>query len=131
MDSPFCSRLKRRVGFCKRLLFDDEVQVLYDRVSIRDVPPMTDEDYQVGGCTALLDAIGTAAKFGIHADHAVDCVSDAEGTSINYEVLNETISDYRSVCTSPCDDIPKEWKKKIESTSPRGRFSRMENSRKK
>ena len=42
------------------VLFDNDSQVIYDRVDIRKVEPMTDRQYQVGGCTALLDAIGGA-----------------------------------------------------------------------
>ncbi len=42
------------------ILFSDGSRVLYDRVDIRKVEPMTDRQYQVSGCTALLDAIGGA-----------------------------------------------------------------------
>ncbi|MBR2783505.1 MAG: VWA domain-containing protein [Firmicutes bacterium] len=42
------------------VLFSNDSQVLYDRVDIDRVEPMTDAQYQVGGCTALLDAIGDA-----------------------------------------------------------------------
>ena len=35
-------------------------EVIHDRVNIRDIQPMTDRDYTVRGCTALLDAIGGA-----------------------------------------------------------------------
>ena len=42
------------------VLFDNESVVLYDRVDIRKVEPMTDRQYQVRGSTALLDAIGGA-----------------------------------------------------------------------
>lgn len=42
------------------VLFDHESVVLHDRVDIRDIRPMTDEEYTVRGCTALLDAIGGA-----------------------------------------------------------------------
>ena len=42
------------------VLFSDSSRVLYDRVDIRKVEPMTDRQYQVSGCTALLDAIGGA-----------------------------------------------------------------------
>lgn len=31
-----------------------------DRIDIRAVRPMTQKEYQVGGCTALLDAVGRA-----------------------------------------------------------------------
>lgn len=42
------------------VLFDNISEVLHDRVSIQSVKPLTDRDYTVRGCTALLDAIGGA-----------------------------------------------------------------------
>ena len=42
------------------ILFNDETEVLYDRVPIGKVEPMNDKQYYVRGCTALLDAIGGA-----------------------------------------------------------------------
>ncbi len=42
------------------VLFDNESQVLHDRVPLNKVEPLTDRDYTVRGCTALLDAIGGA-----------------------------------------------------------------------
>ena len=42
------------------VLFDDYSEVLYDRVPIQNVEPMTEEKYYVRGCTALLDAVGGA-----------------------------------------------------------------------
>lgn len=42
------------------VLFDSTSEVLYDRINIRTIRPMTDNDYTVRGCTALLDAIGGA-----------------------------------------------------------------------
>lgn len=42
------------------ILFDDRSEVIYDRVDIRKVEPMTDKQYYVRGCTALLDAVGRA-----------------------------------------------------------------------
>ena len=42
------------------VLFDDRIEVLYDRVPLDKVPQMTDEEYYVRGCTALLDAVGRA-----------------------------------------------------------------------
>jgi len=42
------------------VLFSDESTVLYDRTDVRKVEPMTERQYRVGGCTALLDAIGGA-----------------------------------------------------------------------
>ena len=42
------------------VLFDNESTVIHDRVDIRKIQPMTDRDYYVRGCTALLDAVGGA-----------------------------------------------------------------------
>ena len=42
------------------ILFDNVSEVIHDRVNIRDIKPMTDSEYCVRGCTALLDAIGGA-----------------------------------------------------------------------
>ena len=44
------------------VLFSDRSVVLYDRVDVKKVEPMTERQYQVGGCTALLDAIGGAVR---------------------------------------------------------------------
>ena len=44
------------------VLFDNEQKVIYDRVPISEVCPMTDNDYVLGGCTALVDALGLAVK---------------------------------------------------------------------
>ena len=50
---------KKQDGECyvSTVLFDDESEVLHDRVKLHDIPKMTDRDYVVGGCTALIDAI--------------------------------------------------------------------------
>lgn len=40
------------------VLFDDEYEVLHDAVDIREVKPLTSEEYFARGCTALLDAVG-------------------------------------------------------------------------
>ena len=42
------------------ILFDHEMKVLHDRVKVQDVKPISEKDYQVRGCTALLDAMGGA-----------------------------------------------------------------------
>ena len=42
------------------VLFDNNIEVIHDRVAIADVPNLTDEEYYVRGCTALLDAVGGA-----------------------------------------------------------------------
>ncbi len=42
------------------VLFDDVADVIHDRVAIGDVKKLTEKDYYVRGCTALLDAVGGA-----------------------------------------------------------------------
>ena len=42
------------------VLFDDHCEVLHDRLDIKTVVPMSDKEYFVRGCTALLDAVGGA-----------------------------------------------------------------------
>lgn len=147
------------------ILFDDVSKVLHDRVKLADVPPMTDKDYTVRGCTALLDAVGgaihhignihkyahpedvpahtmfiittdgqenashryssdavkamierqkakyggeflfiganidaveTAAQFGISRNRAVNYHADSEGTQVLYETLSEPIRAMRA-----------------------------------
>ncbi len=40
------------------VLFDDQNEVIYDRVPVKKVEEMSEKQYYVRGCTALLDAIG-------------------------------------------------------------------------
>lgn len=42
------------------VLFDNEHEVIHDRVPIKRVEKLTENEYYVRGCTALLDAIGRA-----------------------------------------------------------------------
>jgi len=44
------------------VLFDDEREVLYDRVPLEQLPKMTEKEYYVRGCTALLDAVGSTVQ---------------------------------------------------------------------
>ena len=45
------------------VLFDDQIEIIHDRFPMEIVKPLTDTDYYVRGCTALLDAVGsTVAK---------------------------------------------------------------------
>ena len=53
---------KREPGqaYVSTYLFDNTARLVHDRVPVREVPAMTEDVYFVGGCTALLDAIGEA-----------------------------------------------------------------------
>ena len=173
-------RQKREDGeaLVSTVLFANESEVVYDRESIENMPRMTEHDYCVGGCTALLDAIGgaihhignvhkyarredvpehtifvittdgmenashrytadqvrrmitrqkekydweflflganidavqTAARYGIGADRAVTYCADAEGTCLNYSVLENVVSDVRANRA-----VRSDWKDEIE-----------------
>ncbi len=159
-------------------LFDHEYELLHDRINIRGISPITEKDYEVGGTTALLDAIGftiqkiinvqkrtseeeraekvlfvittdgmenasrefttdkikkmvqhqkdtygweflflganidaiaTAARFGIGEDFAVEYHADHEGTQLNYEAVNEAVVNLRGG-----KKIDRSWKQGIE-----------------
>ena len=47
-------------AYISTVLFDDRTEVLHDRVGLDKIKPMTEEEYYVRGCTALLDAVGGA-----------------------------------------------------------------------
>ena len=160
------------------VLFDNVSTVLHDRVDIKNIRLMTEQDYVVGGCTALLDAIGgaihhignvhkyareedvpehtmfvimtdgmenashsyssrkvkymiekekekygweflflganidaieTADRFGIGADRAVNYQCDGAGTMLNYDVLSDAISSFRS-----SQPLNADWKRRID-----------------
>lgn len=161
------------------VLFDDHYELLHDRTDIHGIRPITDKEYFVGGCTALLDAVGktihkignaqkytsedlragkvlfvittdgmenasreysydkikglierqkekygwefiflganidavsTAAKFGIHADRAANYHADSEGTNLNYSVVSQAVSELRANRS-----IDPNWKAKIDA----------------
>ena len=46
--------------FVSTILFDNVSEVLHDRVKLSEIKKMTEKDYTVRGCTALVDAIGCA-----------------------------------------------------------------------
>ena len=160
------------------VLFSDHSTVIHDRVDISKIGPLTGRQYFVGGCTALIDAIGgaihhignvhkyardedvpehtvfvittdgmenashrytsdqvkamvkrqkekygweflflganidaveTAAHFGITEDRAVTFLNDSRGQQLNYRVVSETMS-----CLRACEPVGREWKDEIE-----------------
>jgi hypothetical protein len=44
------------------VLFDDKLETIHDRVNIQKVKALTEKEYYVRGCTAMLDAIGTTIE---------------------------------------------------------------------
>ncbi len=47
-------------AYVSTVLFDNVSEVLHDRIPLEKVPKMTEKEYYVRGCTALLDAVGGA-----------------------------------------------------------------------
>ena len=60
--NSFLEKQKKVEGeaFVSTVLFSDRNEVVHDRVPIEKIEPMNEQQYSVGGCTALLDAIGGA-----------------------------------------------------------------------
>jgi hypothetical protein len=169
---------KKKEGTCfvTTVLFDSKSVMLHDRVPLERVPEMTERDYAVGGCTALLDALGgvvehvenihryaraedvpahtvfvittdgmenasrrfdsdtvkrmisrkqeegweflfvaanidaveTAARYGIRKERAVNYHADKEGTAVLYDTIGEAVEEIRSA-----RPLGAEWSKKI------------------
>ena len=53
-------RMQSGEAYVSTVLFNGTTTVLHDRVPLTRIEPMTERQYQTGGCTALLDAIGGA-----------------------------------------------------------------------
>ncbi len=62
------------------ILFDDQYEVIHDRLPIKKVKPISEKEYYVRGCTALLDAIGITINH-IANEHKVN----------KKDVVNKTI----------------------------------------
>ena len=159
------------------VLFDNGYELLHDRIDIKAVSPITEKEYQVGGSTALIDAIGrtinkignvqkntdekyraekvmfviitdgeenssreftsdkvkemienqkekygwefiflganidaveTAAQFGITADRAQSYHSDKAGTALNYHVVGAAVAGFRTAA-----GMPENWNEEI------------------
>lgn len=58
------NKQKKEDGKClvSTILFDDSTEVIHDRVDLQAIKPMTENEYYVRGCTALIDALGGAIK---------------------------------------------------------------------
>ncbi len=49
-------------AFVTTVLFDDQIETLHDRIPLAETPRITEKEYYVRGCTALLDAVGGTVK---------------------------------------------------------------------
>jgi len=53
-------------AFVTTIIFNDKHKTVHDRDDIKSIKPLTENDYQTSGCTALLDAVGYAIE---HISH--------------------------------------------------------------
>lgn len=49
-------------AYITTVLFDDEYELLHDRINLKGVKPITEKEYFVRGTTALLDAVGKSIQ---------------------------------------------------------------------
>ena len=96
------------------MLFDDDFTLVHDRQPIHRVAPLTEEQYFVRGCTALLDAIGLTIS---HIKKARKEMPKEErpDRAVRY-VLGETITRARGA-ELPCmmaQAIGTGWSEEIE-----------------
>ena len=58
---------------------------------------------------ANIDAVSTARRFGIDADHTADYHADRKGTAVIYEAMNNAVCDFRASRPMKAD-----WKRKVD-----------------
>ena len=93
------------------VLFDHEVELLHDRLPIAGVAPMTEKQYFVRGCTALLDAVGYAIhKIGTAQKNTVEA---ERAESVLFVITTDGMENASRHCSA--DDI----RKKIERQKER------------
>lgn len=81
------------------VLFDHDYKLLHDRIDIRAVKPITASEYQSGGNTALIDAIGKT----------IDKIGNVQkNTAKNYQAVNEAVCSLRKEA-----HIPDNWNAEI------------------
>ena len=83
------------------VLFDNDYELLHDRIDIRAVSPITEKEYCIGGSTALLDAIGrTIHKIGNTQRHTA-----AEFRAENVMFVIITDGEENSSCEYSSDKV--------------------------
>ena len=62
------AKQKKQEGeaYVTTIVFDNDSQMIHDRLPLERVPQLTEADYSVRGCTALMDAIGGAIRHAVH-----------------------------------------------------------------
>ena len=78
------------------VLFNDEVDMLYERKDIHFVKPLTAKEYEVGGTTALLDAVGATL---LRMEQRG--VSEREGTKVIFVIITDGMENASTEFTKP------------------------------
>lgn len=59
----YINSFKNKNAKITTVLFDDQYEMITKRQDVNEVKELTEKEYYVRGCTALLDAIGNSIKF--------------------------------------------------------------------
>lgn len=59
----YIADFKKKNAKITTVLFNDSYEMITERKDVKEVSALTNAEYSVGGCTALLDAIGKSIKF--------------------------------------------------------------------
>lgn len=78
------------------VLFNDSTDLLYDRRDIRRIRPMTEEQYETGGTTALLDAVGSTI---LKMDKVEDI--NRRGTKVIFVIITDGLENASEEFTTP------------------------------
>ncbi|AOH48392.1 hypothetical protein BCS37_08035 [Selenomonas sp. oral taxon 920] len=78
------------------VLFNDEVDMLYERKDIHFVKPLMAKEYEVGGTTALLDAVGATI---LRMEQRG--VSEREGTKVIFVIITDGMENASTEFTKP------------------------------
>ena len=101
-----------------RTLFDlttDGMENASQRYTSKEVKAMIEKEKSKYGWEFLflganIDAVETAAHYGIDADHAANFHADRRGMAVNYEAVEATIAAVRR-----CQPVAKSWKDGIDA----------------
>ena len=78
------------------VLFNDEVDMLYERKDIHFIKPLTAKEYEVGGTTALLDAVGATI---LRMEQRG--VSERGGTKVIFVIITDGMENASTEFTKP------------------------------
>ena len=73
--------------FVSTVLFDDDDAVLHDHVPVAQMRPLTENEYRIGGCTALLDALGGAIEHAVRRQRHVP--ADRRAQNVVFVVITD------------------------------------------